>query len=407
MGRVPRAPLRPAADAAQDAERGLVRQEERDGLLRLLRRAAGPEPGRRERRSTNRSRRRAARARGGPPRHREKAAAQGKLPVRERLALLLDEGSFAEESLLANWDQEGLGADGVVTGIGEVDGRPVAVMANDPTVKAGSWGPKTVEKIIRIQERALSLRDTDGLPRRLGGRADHRPGPDVPRPARRGAHLPQRGQALGARAAGLRAVRAERRRRRLHPGVLRRRDHARRQRVDVPRLAADGRDGDRREGHARGDGRRADAHRRVGLRAHARQDRRGGHRRWRAATSATSRRTGEQQPPVAPRRSRPRRRRRSREIVPEDENKQFDMRAADRHARRRRLAARDPPALGQGADRRLRPARRARRRHRRQPAQAEGRRAVRRLAPTRPRASSGRATRSTSRCCSSPTCRAS
>ena len=95
---------------------------------------------------------------GGPPHHREKAAAQGKLPVRERLSLLLDEGSFAEEALLANWDKDGLGADGVVTGIGEVGGRPVAVMANDPTVKAGSWGPKTVEKIIRIQERALDLR---------------------------------------------------------------------------------------------------------------------------------------------------------------------------------------------------------------------------------------------------------
>src|SRR5947209_17255246 len=92
---------------------------------------------------------------GGPERHREKAARQGKLPVRERVARLLDEGSFAEEALLASWDQDGLGADGVVTGSGTVDGRPVAVMANDPTVKAGSWGPKTVEKIIRIQERAM------------------------------------------------------------------------------------------------------------------------------------------------------------------------------------------------------------------------------------------------------------
>src|SRR5437588_618219 len=92
---------------------------------------------------------------GGPERHREKAARQGKLPVRERVARLLDEGSFAEEALLASWDQDGLGADGVVTGLGTVDGRPVAVMANDPTVKAGSWGPKTVEKIIRIQERAM------------------------------------------------------------------------------------------------------------------------------------------------------------------------------------------------------------------------------------------------------------
>ena len=95
---------------------------------------------------------------GGPERHRAKAAEQGKLPVRERVARLLDAGSFAEEGLLAGWEQEGLGAEGVVTGMGTIGGRPVAVMANDPTVKAGSWAPRTVEKIIRIQERALSLR---------------------------------------------------------------------------------------------------------------------------------------------------------------------------------------------------------------------------------------------------------
>ena len=94
---------------------------------------------------------------GGPGRHRERAADQGKLPVRDRVARLLDTGSFSEEGLLASWEQDGLGADGVVTGLGTIAGRPVAVMANDPTVKAGSWGPKTVEKILRIQERALSL----------------------------------------------------------------------------------------------------------------------------------------------------------------------------------------------------------------------------------------------------------
>jgi acetyl-CoA carboxylase carboxyltransferase component len=95
---------------------------------------------------------------GGPERHRDKALEQGKLPVRDRVARLLDGGSFAEEALLANWQEDGLGADGVVTGVGTVGGRAVALMANDPTVKAGSWGPKTVEKIIRIQERALALR---------------------------------------------------------------------------------------------------------------------------------------------------------------------------------------------------------------------------------------------------------
>ena len=95
---------------------------------------------------------------GGPERHREKSAQQGKLPVRERVARLLDEGSFSEDALLANWEAEGLGADGVVTGLGTIGGRTVALMANDPTVKAGSWGPKTVEKILRIQEAALAHR---------------------------------------------------------------------------------------------------------------------------------------------------------------------------------------------------------------------------------------------------------
>jgi methylmalonyl-CoA decarboxylase subunit alpha len=92
---------------------------------------------------------------GGPARHHEKSEQQGKLPVRERIRLLVDDGSFAEEALLANWEQDGFGADGVVTGMARIAGRPVCVMANDPTVKAGSWGPKTVEKIIRIQEQAL------------------------------------------------------------------------------------------------------------------------------------------------------------------------------------------------------------------------------------------------------------
>src|SRR5215203_2000386 len=94
---------------------------------------------------------------GGPDRHHEKTAAQGKLPVRERVACLVDPGSFSEEALLANWEKEGLGADGVLTGLADIAGRAIALMANDPTVKAGSWGPKTVEKILRIQERALSL----------------------------------------------------------------------------------------------------------------------------------------------------------------------------------------------------------------------------------------------------------
>ncbi len=95
---------------------------------------------------------------GGPARHHEKSEQQGKLPARERVERLVDPGSFVEDALLANWEQEGFGADGVVTGMAAVAGRPIALMANDPTVKAGSWGPKTVEKIIRIQEQALEHR---------------------------------------------------------------------------------------------------------------------------------------------------------------------------------------------------------------------------------------------------------
>lgn len=85
----------------------------------------------------------------------EKLARQGKLFVRERLRLLFDEGSFVEDGLLANAAAVDLPADGVVTGVGLVEGRPVCVMANDPTVKAGSWGARTVEKMIRITEKAL------------------------------------------------------------------------------------------------------------------------------------------------------------------------------------------------------------------------------------------------------------
>jgi propionyl-CoA carboxylase beta subunit len=92
---------------------------------------------------------------GGPERYRERLPEQGKIGVRERVERLVDPESFAEEALLANWDADGLGADGVVTGMALVGGRTVALMANDPTVKAGSWGAKTVEKILRIQEQAL------------------------------------------------------------------------------------------------------------------------------------------------------------------------------------------------------------------------------------------------------------
>jgi acetyl-CoA carboxylase carboxyltransferase component len=95
---------------------------------------------------------------GGTERARQKLAEQGKLPVRERIARLLDPQTvFVEDGLLANCEAEDLPADGVITGIGILHGRHCAVMANDSSVKAGSWGARTVEKIVRIQETAERL----------------------------------------------------------------------------------------------------------------------------------------------------------------------------------------------------------------------------------------------------------
>ena len=94
----------------------------------------------------------------GGTRYLPKLREQHKLTARERLGLLLDAGSFVEDGLFANVLAHELPADGVVTGLGTVEGRQVAVMANDPTVKAGSWGARTVEKIVRIQETAMRIR---------------------------------------------------------------------------------------------------------------------------------------------------------------------------------------------------------------------------------------------------------
>jgi acetyl-CoA carboxylase carboxyltransferase component len=95
---------------------------------------------------------------GGSDRARAKLREQNKLMARERIARLFDEGAaFVEDGLLANNLAADLPADGVVTGIGTLGGRACAVMANDPSVKAGSWGARTVEKIVRILETAERL----------------------------------------------------------------------------------------------------------------------------------------------------------------------------------------------------------------------------------------------------------
>ncbi len=98
---------------------------------------------------------------GGGPKYLERHREQGKLPVRERIDLLLDPGSpFLELSPLAAWgmyDNEAPGA-GIVTGIGRVAGREVVIVANDATVKGGTYYPVTVKKHLRAQHIARENR---------------------------------------------------------------------------------------------------------------------------------------------------------------------------------------------------------------------------------------------------------
>ena len=100
-------------------------------------------------------------AQGGGPEKVERQHAAGKLTARERVALLTDQGApWLEIGLLVAYDQydgQAPGA-GVVTGVGSVVGRDVVVVANDATVKAGSWWPETIKKILRAQEIAMRQR---------------------------------------------------------------------------------------------------------------------------------------------------------------------------------------------------------------------------------------------------------
>lgn len=98
---------------------------------------------------------------GGGPDKIERQHQQGKLTARERIELLLDQDSYNQEiGLLVAYDQYGGGAPGagVVTVVGRVEGREVVVVANDATVKAGSWWPETIKKILRAQEIAMRSR---------------------------------------------------------------------------------------------------------------------------------------------------------------------------------------------------------------------------------------------------------
>ncbi|HZV27167.1 MAG TPA: acyl-CoA carboxylase subunit beta [Acidothermaceae bacterium] len=94
---------------------------------------------------------------GGAAKYHEANAAKGKMFARDRVRALVDAGSFVEDGAFANALAADLPADGVVTGTATIDGRPIALLANDSTVKAGSWGARSVEKMLRIAEFAYNV----------------------------------------------------------------------------------------------------------------------------------------------------------------------------------------------------------------------------------------------------------
>ncbi len=194
-----------------------------------------------------------------PEKAQAKLDAQGKIYVRDRIALLFDEGSLRRGRPLRQRP--------AARAAGRRRGhrprhrrRPAGDRHRQRPDGQGRLVGRAHRREDRPRHRDGAARGAAGLlVRRLGRRPHHRPGRDVPRPPRRRPHLPQPGGALGQGAADLLPVRPERRGRRLHPQLLRPHHHGRGQRLDVPRQPAHGRDGRRREGHPRGDGRRPDA----------------------------------------------------------------------------------------------------------------------------------------------------
>lgn len=95
---------------------------------------------------------------GGAEKYRQRVLEQNKLPVRERLERLFDPNSLKEDGLFAEALRSDLAADAMISGLGKINGQRVSFFASDPTVKAGSWGEKSVEKMLRAQEMAMKLK---------------------------------------------------------------------------------------------------------------------------------------------------------------------------------------------------------------------------------------------------------
>ena len=223
----------------------------------------------------------------------------------------------------------------------------------------------------------LPDRHPHDLPGRFGRGADHRPGRHVPRPPWRREDLPHPGARVRGDPAGVRAVRAVGGRWRLHPRVLRLRGDGGRQRVHVPGQPADGRDGGQGEDHAGGDGRGPDALHRVRVRPPPRGRQRRTRSRPSAATCPTCPSNWQQQPGGA-RGGRAGGHRPGR-AGPGQRAAGLRHAALCARAGGRRLVLRDPRAVGQGTDDRVRPAGRPGHRGGREQPAVQGRRAVRGL----------------------------
>jgi len=93
---------------------------------------------------------------GGPEKYHQRIAKQNKMFVRDRIDYMLDPGSFVEDGLLARY-AEGQPADAMIVGMGTIGGRKVALIANDYTVKAGTWGRLGYKKMTYMQRKADQL----------------------------------------------------------------------------------------------------------------------------------------------------------------------------------------------------------------------------------------------------------
>ncbi|MGV1036690.1 MAG: acyl-CoA carboxylase subunit beta [Candidatus Nanopelagicales bacterium] len=124
--------------------------------------APGPDPHTTAGKLAELERRREAASKGGSAKAIEKQHARGKMTARERVDMLMDEGSFVELDALARHRSTSFGmekerpfGDGVVTGYGTIDGRPVCVFAQDFTIFGGSLGQVFGEKIVKVMDLAM------------------------------------------------------------------------------------------------------------------------------------------------------------------------------------------------------------------------------------------------------------